>query len=115
MPLRPKLQAIFDALMAAHPGGLSLNTLSEELVDKPVDYADIEELIGALEDAGVDLDATEAPPPPAQLIQVLGAARALAAETGKRPTIAEIAAHTGLTLTVVRQALRLGRSAGGLA
>ena len=112
MPLPPKLQAIFDAIMAAHPGGLTLNTLSEELVDKPVDYADIEALIGALEDAGVDLDGPDAPPPPEQLIAVLAAARALAAESGKRPNIAELAARTGLTLTVVRQALRLGRSAG---
>jgi hypothetical protein len=110
--LRPKLQTIFDAIMAAHPDGLTLNTLSEELVDKPVDYAGVEELIGALEDAGVDLDGPDSPPPPEQLIQVLAAARALAAETGRRPNIAELAARTGLTLTVVRQALRLGRSAG---
>jgi hypothetical protein len=109
--LRPKVQAIFDALMAAHPDGLSLNLLSEELVDKPVDYADIEELIGALEEAGVDLDGTEPPPPPEQLFQVLTAARALATETGKRPTTAEIAARTGLTLAIVRRALRLGQSA----
>jgi hypothetical protein len=112
VPLSPKLQTIFDAIMTAHPGGLTLNVLSEELVDKPVDYADIEALIGALEDAGVDLDGPEAPPPPEQLVQVLAAARAVAAETGRRPNIAEIAARTGLTLTVVRQALRLGRSAG---
>jgi len=109
--LRPKLQAIFDAIMAAHPNGLTLNLLSEELVDKPVDYADIEELIGALEAEGVDLDGAEPPPPPEQLFQVLKAARALAAETGKRPTTAELAARTGLTLAVVRRALRLGQSA----
>jgi hypothetical protein len=109
--LRPQLQAIFDALMAAHPNGLTLNALSEELVDKPVDYADIEELIGALEEAGVDLEGPEPPPEPQQLFQVLTAARALLSEIGRRPTTAELAERTGLPLTVVRRALRLGKSA----
>jgi len=112
MTLSPKLQAIFDAIRSGHPEGLTLNTLSEELVDKPVDYAEIEALIGALEDAGVDLAPAEPPPQPEQLRQVLLAARALAAETGTRPTTAELAARTGLTLTVVRRALRLATSAG---
>lgn len=111
MALSPKLQAILDALMAAYPTGLTLNALSEELVDKPVDFGEVEELIGALEEAGVDLDGPEPPPQPAQLFEVLTAARALAAETGKRPTTAELAARTGLTLAVVRRALRLGTSA----
>ena len=112
MGLRPELQAIFDAIKAGHPEGLTLNTLSEELVDKPVDYADIEQLIAALEEDGVDLAGPEPPPRPEQLREVLKAARALAMETGKRPTTAELAARTGLTLTVVRRALRLGKSAG---
>lgn len=111
MALTPKLQAIFDAIMAAHPNGLTLNLLSEELIDKPVDYGEIEELIVALEEVGIDLEGPEPAPPPEQLFQVLAAARALAAENGSRPTTAEIAARTGLTLTVVRQALRLGKSA----
>ena len=109
--LSAKLQAIFDTLMAAHPSGLTLNVLSDELVDKPVDFGEIEQLIVALEEAGVDLEGPEPPPQPEQLFQVLTAARALAAETGKRPTTAAIAARTGLTLTVVRRALRLGKSA----
>ena len=112
MALSPKLQAILEAIKLGHPEGLTLNTLSEELVDKPVDYGEIEQLIGALEDAGVDLVGPEPPPQPEQLRQVLLAARTLAAETGKRPTTAELAVRTGLTLTVVRRALRLGKSAG---
>jgi hypothetical protein len=42
---------------------------------------------------------------------VLAAARALTAETGKRPTAAEIAARTGLSARTVRRALQLGRAA----
>jgi len=109
--LRPFLQEIYDAIMAAHPQGLTLNQLSEELVNRPVSYGDIEELIGALEDAGVNLEAPEPPSSPEELFRVLTAARALAAETGKRPSPDEIAGRTGLTTAAVRRALRLGRAA----
>ena len=111
MPLRPELQAIFDAIMKAHPEGLTLNQLSDELVTKPVSYADIDELIGALEEAGVDLDAPEPAATPEELARVLAAVRELAAETGKRPSAEEIAARTGLTPAAVRRALQLGRTA----
>jgi hypothetical protein len=108
--LRPALQEIFDAIMAAHPDGLSLNVLSEELATKPVTYADIEEIIGAIEDAGVDLEGPEPAARPEELARVLTAARALAAETGKRPSPEEIAERTGLTAAAVRRSLRFGRS-----
>jgi len=110
LALRPDLQELFDAIMAAHPDGLTLNVLSEELVRKPVTYADIEEIIGALEEAGVNLEAPEAVARPEELFRVLTAARALAAETGKRPSPEEIAERTGLTAAAVRRALRFGRS-----
>lgn len=113
MPLRPQLQEIFDEIMKAHPDGLTLDELGEELFRKPVTHADIDELIGALEDAGVDLDAPAAPASPDELRQVLLAVRALTAETGKRPSTEEIAARTGLTARAVRRALQLGRSVGG--
>jgi hypothetical protein len=111
VPLRPPLQELFEAIMAAHPDGLTLNVLSEELVNKPVTYADIEEIIAALEEAGVDLEGPEPPVRPEELFRVLTAARALAAETGKRPSAEEIAARTGLTAAAVRRSLRFGRSA----
>lgn len=106
--------------MATHPNGLTLNQLSDELWRKPVSYSDIDEIIGALEAAGVDLEAPDEAPPdpdteipalPEELVRVLTAARALTTETGKRPTADEIARHTGLTVSVVRRALQLGRSA----
>jgi hypothetical protein len=111
--LRPFLQELLDAILAAHPDGLTLNALSEELVNKPVTHADIEELIGAIEEAGIDLEAPEPPVRPEELFRVLTAARALLAENGARPSPEEIAARTGLTPAVVRRALRFGRSADG--
>lgn len=113
MALRPFLKEILDAILAAHPDGLTLNTLGEELVNKPVSHADIDELIGAIEDLGIDLEAPEPPVRPEELFQVLTAARALVTETGARPSPEEIAARTGLTPAVVRRALRFGRSADG--
>jgi hypothetical protein len=109
--LSPHLQPIFDALTAAHPNGLTLDELGEELIRKPVTYADIEELIGALEAAGIDLEGPGTPARPEELARVLDSARAFAAEHDRRPTIAELADRAGLSPIVVRRALRLGARA----
>jgi hypothetical protein len=111
MPLSPHLKPIVDAIKAAHPDGLSLDELSEELLYKPVSYGEIEEIIGALEKDGYDLEDSSPAASPEELARVLTAARALTAETGKRPSPAEIAERAGLTPIEVRRALRLGRSA----
>jgi hypothetical protein len=110
VPLPPDLQVIFDELMKAYPDGLNLNQLSDELINRPVSYPEIELLIAALEEAGVDLEGPEPPVRPEELVSALAAARALTAETGKRPTVEEIAARAGLTAAVVRRALQFGRS-----
>jgi hypothetical protein len=109
--LSPHLQPIFDALEAAHPNGLTLDELAEELLRKPVSYPDIEELIVALEAAGIDLEGPGTPARPEELARVLNAARAFAAEHRRRPTVAELAERAGLSPIVVRRALHLGKSA----
>ena len=96
--------------MTAHPDGLTLNDLSEELWRRPVSYADIDELIGALEEAGVDLEGPEPEARPEELMQVLSAARTLTDQSGRRPTAQEIAERTGLSAPAVLRALRFGRS-----
>ena len=53
--LPPPLQIIFNEIMASHPEGLTLDELSDELAPRRVSYGDIELIIGALEDAGVEL------------------------------------------------------------
>jgi hypothetical protein len=111
MALSAHLQPIFDALKAAHPAGLTLDELGEELIRKPVTFADIEELIGALEGAGISLDGPGPPARPEDLVTVLNAVRAFTTETGRRPTVVEIAERAGLSPIVVRRALNLAKSA----
>jgi hypothetical protein len=111
--LSPKVQPIFDALKAAHPKGLTLDELAEEVLRKPLGYAEIEELIAALEAAGIDLEGPGTPARPEELQRVLDSARAFAAEHGRRPTVAELADRAGLSPIVVRRALHLGKSAAG--
>lgn len=108
MALSPHLQELFEAIRASHPDGLTLDELSEELAPKAVTYADIDELIGALEEAGFDLTASGSAARPADLVRVLEVVRAIIAETGQRPSPEVIAARVGLTPTAVRKALRLG-------
>ena len=112
MALPPELQTIFDALVAAHPDGLTLDELSEELLRKPVGYAEIDLLIGALEEAGFNLEGKDTPVRPEVLVQVLSAARELTGSLGQRPTAEQIAQHTGLTAVAVRRALRFGQTMG---
>ena len=111
MALSPHLQDLFDTIRAAHPDGLTLDELSEELSTKSVTYADIDELIGALEDEGLDLAGPATVARPADLVLVLETVRALIAETGGKPSAEALAERAGLSPTVVRRALRLGRSA----
>lgn len=113
MPLPANLQAIVDEITASHPGGLTLDELGEELLHRPVTHADIDEIIGALEALGFDLEGPAPPARPEDLVRVLAAARALGSELGRRPTPAEIAERTALTPIAVRRALRLGGLAGG--
>jgi hypothetical protein len=111
MTLPPKLQAIVDEITAAHPDSLSLDELGEELLHRPVSYGEIEQIIGALEERGFDLEDGAPAGRPEELARVLTAIRALTAENGARPSPDEIAERAGLTPIAVRRALRFGRSA----
>lgn len=104
-----ELQALIDHLTAVHAGGLTLDELAEELSKRPVSYAEIEVIIGALEDTGVLLEGPAPAARPEELMQVLAAARALTAEMERRPSLADIATRVGLHPIAVRRALMLGR------
>jgi hypothetical protein len=109
--LRSDLQVLFDVIRAEYPEGVGLDDFAAFLLDKQVTYADVEALIAAFTEIGVDLTAPE-PVSPEELGRVLAAARAIAGETGQRPSAAEIGARTGLSPVAVLRALRLGRTLG---
>jgi hypothetical protein len=106
MPSSAELQAILDGLLARPPGSLDLDDLADALTPTTATYADVEEMISALESAGVLVDRVNPADLAAELAQALAAARALTTKLGRRPSVDEIAARAGLTAIVVRRALR---------
>jgi hypothetical protein len=107
--LSPKLRTIIDELKARYPEGLSLNQLADELVHRPVSFADVEVIIDGLEDDGVSLDLPDPVARPEDLMRVLATARELAQELGRRPSVEEIATRAALSADDVRRALLLSR------
>jgi hypothetical protein len=109
VPLRPELQPIVDALAGPGRSEVTLDELAAAIDTRAVSTADIDALMEALEERGV---AVRAPGPvdlPAELARVIGAAKGLSAELGRRPTSDEIAARAGLDRAAVRRALLYAR------
>jgi len=73
-----------------------------------VTMADIEAIFDALDAAGHPVTA-ERRDPPAALAQVLSTVRSFSAISGRKPTLAEIMQHSGLSLGDVRFALLYAR------
>ena len=87
---------------------VSLDRIAEAIGATAVTTQDIEAILDALEAAGRRVE-TERADPPAALAQVLKAARSFSAVSGRRPTIPEIAQHSGLSVGEVRFALLYAR------
>ena len=87
---------------------ISLDELAEAIGAAAVTMQEIEAIFDALEAAG---HAVEAEPknPPAVLGQVLSTVRSFSAISGRRPTVPEIAQHSGLSVGEVRFALLYAR------
>ena len=100
--------AILAELLGRPGDTLSLDEIAEAIGAAPVTFEEIEAVFDGLEGAG-RLVSTEKLDPPAALARVLGAARSFAAVSGRRPTLPEIAHHSGLTLAEVRFALIYAR------
>jgi len=87
---------------------ITLDEVSEAIGAAPVTMPDIEAIFDALEAAGHPVDA-EPRNPPAALAQVLATVRSFSAISGRRPSVPEIAQHSGLSLGEVRFALLYAR------
>ena len=89
---------------------VSLDRVAEAIGAAPVTMQDIEAILDALEAAGRRVEASpERADPPAALAQVLKAVRSFSAVSGRRPTVPEIAQHSGLSVGEVRFALLYAR------
>lgn len=114
MALPSRLVPVLEALLAASKdaGTLTLDQVGEAIGVIPAGFDEVEELFQALERAGRRITGPEGARGVGNLQQVIPAVRALAQQLGRRPTIAELAAHTGLPEDDVRHALALGRTMG---
>lgn len=108
--MRPELRRILDRLTAdfALTGAVSLDAIGDAIATTQVSVDEIDALIAALEGAGLTVVGPSGGGATQRLGRVVGAARALR-EAGERPTLAAIAARTGLSDEQVRHALALAR------
>jgi len=87
---------------------ISLDEVAEAIGAAAVTMPEIEAIFDALEAAGHPLTA-EPKNPPLALAQVLSTVRSFSAISGRRPSVPEIAQHSGLSLGEVRFALLYAR------
>ncbi|MEO8901359.1 MAG: sigma-70 domain-containing protein [Polyangiaceae bacterium] len=106
------VSAILARLLAPghphQPAALSLDAVADAIGAAPVTMQDIEAIFDGLEAAGQTVEA-EPRDPPAALRQVLSTVRSFSAVSGRRPTVVEIAQHSGLSVAEVRFAMLYAR------
>jgi hypothetical protein len=112
--LRPDLAPVLARLLAdsERTGRLTLDELGDAIGVIAVSIDDVDALLSALEAEGRTVVGPEGARGVGSLLKVLPAVRALAARLGRRPTLAELIAETGLSEADVRHALALGRVMG---
>ena len=87
---------------------VSLDEVAEAIGAAAVTMPEIEAIFDALDAAGHPVTA-EQRNPPAALSRVLSTVRSFSAISGRKPTLTEIAQHSGLSLGEVRFALLYAR------
>lgn len=109
MTLSPALKQILDTILASQRRPLTLDALADAIGMQAVSPADIDALMAALEERGIEVAAPEPGAVSADLTQVLATARLLRVELGRKPSALEIASRSGLEHTAVRAALLFAR------
>jgi hypothetical protein len=109
--LRAELQAIVDALIAknASSSEVTLDAIGEAIGALAVGQDEIERMLDAIEARGCRVVAPTGGGGPARLKKVLDTARAFVTQHGRRPSVDEIVATSGLTRDEVSTALALAR------
>lgn len=104
----PLVKSIVRELLALPDERISLDAVADAIGAAAVTFEDIGAIFDAVDAAGRQLH-SEPRDPPAALSQVLATVRRFSAVSGRRPTLAEIAEHSGLGLGEVRFALLFAR------
>lgn len=109
--MRAELQSIVDRLLAssAESGEVHLDEVGEAIGARAITTPEIEAMLDAIDAAGRKLVGPSGGAGEDRLKAVVAAARALALTLGRRPTVAEIAAESGLSEAAVKHALALVR------
>jgi hypothetical protein len=108
--LRPELQDVVAAL--AGRSEVSLDELAAAIGTRAASYEDVDALMRALEARGVSIVGPEGGGNEQRLFVVLGAARTLSKELGRRPTVDELVQRTGMERDLVWRALLLAQIMG---
>ena len=107
-PLVPRILAQLLADSADSGPVILLDSVADAIGAAPVTMQDIEAIFAGLEAAGRTIEA-ERRDPPAALKRVLATVRRFSAVSGRRPTVPEIAQHSGLSVADVRFAMLYAR------
>lgn len=109
--LRAEVRLIVEDLLAASEASneIALDAIGEAIGIRAITPEEIDAIMTALEAGGRRIIGPTGGEGEAHLRAVVAAARALAPELGRRPTVAEIAERSGLTPLEVRHALALVR------
>lgn len=107
MNLPPNIQSIVDGVVASGRTRISLNELSDLVVEDPsIGNAEIEVLIHAFESRGIEVgDSLDISPAQQVLVSVLQTAHAIRKREGRAPSVDEIAHEAGLEAALVRRSL----------
>lgn len=108
--LRPDVHAVAEKLVALGRSMLSLDEVAETLGATAIDSDEIDALFAYLEARGVTVGDATVGLASAALPQVLATARSLRTESGRTPSVAEIAGRSGLAEDAVRRALLFAKT-----
>jgi len=105
--VRAEIATFIDALVERHAATdrVDLNDIAEVIGTSAVSYDEVEHIITELERRGCTVAGEPSPRELALMHDVVSAARKLAGELGRRPTVDELADHLSQPAFVVRRAL----------
>lgn len=112
--MRPVVESILVELLGRHKqdGRVQLNDIAEVIGERSLTYDEVEGLVTCLEAEGLEVGEPLDPRDIDVMRAVLGAARRLRIELGRRPTVDQIALASGHPARAVRRALENGSRLG---